>query len=403
MTVRWRGNHRAIDEEDFGVIKRIAAPISCHDDFYFEVTEGDARIFEISIPSQIAIPDTFFRELTKLSALKRLNSSYRTMRSLPPSIGLLQNLEILQLEACDLQDVPEEIGYLVNLKLLNLGNNPITSLPNSIGNLKNLERLDLFATDITKIPDVCWKLIKLRYFDIDTNHKVRIPPMIERLENLESFGFNLTHNPAQEMPNMPKLRNLWITPDGDDLPLPNFMENLKGLRCLYIDGICDFSYRQFEFVKLFPKLERFYVSFDGYGDCSEILLELVQANPSIVDVSSRMLRQLESNLKQKVLYALSCNRCRRRSPFRSSAAYPLLEKLWPQLLRNADRLFDIEKAEFERDVEVYTFDSWFARKEIYHDIGRHDAVYSLLSDGRDHFVQMLLNRSSYSKNSISHQ
>ena len=65
---------------------------------------------------------------------------YSNITSLPPSIGCLKNLKILDLSLTEkLVNLPEEIGDLTSLKKLDLKGSKITLLPPSISRLKNLE------------------------------------------------------------------------------------------------------------------------------------------------------------------------------------------------------------------------------------------------------------------------
>jgi internalin A len=70
------------------------------------------------------------------------------LTSLPPEIGNLTSIEVLDLRGNQLASLPPEIGNLVGmfgagLKTLYLSNNQLTSLPPEIGNLTYLQWLDL--------------------------------------------------------------------------------------------------------------------------------------------------------------------------------------------------------------------------------------------------------------------
>ncbi|KAF5445104.1 hypothetical protein F2P56_034182 [Juglans regia] len=60
----------------------------------------------------------------------------------PPSIQILQNLQMLNLENCRLGDV-SAIGTLRNLEILNFCDSEIMELPSEIGNLSRLKLLDM--------------------------------------------------------------------------------------------------------------------------------------------------------------------------------------------------------------------------------------------------------------------
>ncbi|WP_276484082.1 leucine-rich repeat domain-containing protein [Paraflavitalea pollutisoli] len=65
--------------------------------------------------------------------------------SLPASIGLLQNVEILYLSDHNIKSIPKEIGSLKKLKELSFAGCRLTSLPEEIFQLTNLKELILFS------------------------------------------------------------------------------------------------------------------------------------------------------------------------------------------------------------------------------------------------------------------
>ena len=93
-----------------------------------------------------------FRLLSSLDSLKKLilngtkhhhSSFYKGLSELPKEIGLLVNLQELNLEFNKLKAIPEEIRLLVNLQCLNLSSNQLKEIPNGIGLLSNLKELNL--------------------------------------------------------------------------------------------------------------------------------------------------------------------------------------------------------------------------------------------------------------------
>lgn len=59
--------------------------------------------------------------------------SYLEMQRLPPSIGNLRKLRVLDLEENKLESLPNEIGFLRELQKLIVQSNQIASLPRAIG------------------------------------------------------------------------------------------------------------------------------------------------------------------------------------------------------------------------------------------------------------------------------
>ena len=54
-------------------------------------------------------------------------------------IGVLTELEYLDLASNNIQTIPAEIGNLTKLETFNLSTNSITSLPSEIGKLNNVK------------------------------------------------------------------------------------------------------------------------------------------------------------------------------------------------------------------------------------------------------------------------
>src|SRR5262245_52380065 len=63
------------------------------------------------------------------------------MEQLPPEIGQLKMLRLLDLKSNPLTTLPAELGELTNLGMLDLSFTPLTKLPPEIGHLSNLNKL----------------------------------------------------------------------------------------------------------------------------------------------------------------------------------------------------------------------------------------------------------------------
>ncbi|KAG2663963.1 hypothetical protein I3760_16G056900 [Carya illinoinensis] len=86
-------------------------------------------------------PGNLFNEMKEMKILS-LQEGCFSLTSLPPSIQILQNLKMLNLESCHLGDV-SAIGTLRNLEILGFCNSYIKELPSEIGNLSRLKLLDM--------------------------------------------------------------------------------------------------------------------------------------------------------------------------------------------------------------------------------------------------------------------
>lgn len=173
------------------------------------------------------------------------------MKHLPPGLGKLVNLEVLEL-ACleNLEDLPEEIGRLRKLRELVIDNgngcSMDVSLPRSIGELQNLRVLRLYGAldgrDVgaeaparrgrsKSLPDTLAKLQNLEELDLGRNGITSVPPQVASLRGLKKLS--LDYNDIREVPSfvgeLKNLQELSINANGGTR-LPQSLAGLKGLK-----------------------------------------------------------------------------------------------------------------------------------------------------------------------------
>ena len=98
-------------------------------------------------------------------------------------LGIIQNLEVLNLSNNQVSQLPSNIGELKNLKVLNLSNNQVSQLPSNIGELKNLEVLNLSNNQVSQLPSTIRELKNLKYLDLTGNHNIAISQICEIFKN----------------------------------------------------------------------------------------------------------------------------------------------------------------------------------------------------------------------------
>lgn len=158
-------------------------------------------------------------KLCTISTLMDLNLSHNNLHQLPDTLGMLVNLEYLQIDNNDLFQLPDSIRSLAKLHQINLSsnhlssreidkvcaleliddvnlfNNPITELPNSINTRKDLDThsltvlsLDVSQLPMTEIAKIC---------------------RLSQLTDLVLYEYNQATLPV-EISNLKKLTSLWI-------------------------------------------------------------------------------------------------------------------------------------------------------------------------------------------------
>ena len=90
----------------------------------------------------------------------------------------------LNLNRCDLTNIPESIGELKDLTILVLSENELKKIPDSICELEKLEILNLNRNQIKILPRKIGNLNKLRYLFILNNPLDRLPTSLRKFADL---------------------------------------------------------------------------------------------------------------------------------------------------------------------------------------------------------------------------
>ncbi len=111
------------------------------------------------------------------------------VKSLPGTIGKLQNLEELDLSRNAIKGIPPQIASLQKLKRLALDYNEIHELPAFVGNLKNLQELSICGNGGIKLPQSLSNLNGLKIFMGNNHLKIKDQEKLRRLFPKATFSF----------------------------------------------------------------------------------------------------------------------------------------------------------------------------------------------------------------------
>jgi internalin A len=97
---------------------------------------------------------------------------------LPPEIGQLRNLKLLDLSDNLLTDLPPEVGQLPNLRILVARSNKFSSVPLAIQRLRQLLLLDLSDNQLSALPRWLTLLSRLQVLGLHGNPALKLSPSI---------------------------------------------------------------------------------------------------------------------------------------------------------------------------------------------------------------------------------
>jgi len=124
----------------------------------------------------------------------------KSLTFIPPQIGNLGYLQILDLQDNNLTALPDEIQNLDSLIQIILNNNPFYTIPLSIFELKNLSHLEVQHCRLHSLPKEIGGLINLETLSLTGNKVANLPPEIRSLNKLTRL--HLTKNPLPIPPEI---------------------------------------------------------------------------------------------------------------------------------------------------------------------------------------------------------
>lgn len=119
----------------------------------------DGQRWFYNLDSALANPDKVY----KLSLIDQ------QIKSLPPEIGSLRNLQVLNLSNTKLKEIPLEIKECKNLQIISLYGNKLKYIPTEMRELKQLEILYLGKNKLFEVPQWLGTMTKIRRLDISHN------------------------------------------------------------------------------------------------------------------------------------------------------------------------------------------------------------------------------------------
>ncbi|MGY6562855.1 MAG: leucine-rich repeat domain-containing protein [Luteibaculaceae bacterium] len=132
--------------------------------------------------------------LKKPLEVKHLDLSDRDFKTLPKEVFSFKNLEVLILNNCLIEKLPDEISQLNSLKVISASHTKLNYIPESFFDLINIEYINFFNCEFLEIPNKFHKLKRLKTLVLCENSIVELPSSIWRLRNLEFLCFDFYNN-----------------------------------------------------------------------------------------------------------------------------------------------------------------------------------------------------------------
>eukprot|EP00960_Hanusia_phi_P051265 760685-Hanusia_phi.AAC.5 len=165
-----------------------------------------------------------------------LNFESFNLVSIPQTILMLTNLEVIFLGKNQLKSIPRALAQLKHLKILCLDRNQIESVPDELRALSEMENFDLSYNCLSKFPAVVLDMHKMKELRVNHNNIHSIPERMDQLSALTCLAVDA--NPIESIPiNVCKLTCLReLRFNGTQIRrIPMELASLSHLRCLRMD------------------------------------------------------------------------------------------------------------------------------------------------------------------------
>ena len=173
----------------------------------------------------------------RLKRLKELDLSSNPIIIDKRWYGLLDHIEILKLNKCELETIHPSFYRMVSLKELQVQMNNLTGIPDGISDLSGLTKLSFYKNNLSSLPDDLFELEELEVIDLYYNEIEKVPSDIEKLKNLKILylSFNKLYDLPSSIGELTKLRALYIHHNRLSF-IPSNVSNLKKLSVLHFQN-----------------------------------------------------------------------------------------------------------------------------------------------------------------------
>lgn len=180
-----------------------------------------------------------------LNLLQKIDSGYQPTKE---ERQWLNKIDYVNLGDRGLTTLPESIRLLPQLEILWLHGNQFTNLPVVLRQLSGLQTLSIQNNPLKELPDWIADFQKLRCLYLNDLKLTELPPWLPRLSNLEILS--IKNNPLRELPDwiadFPKLRCLYL----NDLKLTELPESLLRLNLPFLTDNDEFFKQHYQGISI---------------------------------------------------------------------------------------------------------------------------------------------------------
>ncbi|WP_421762936.1 leucine-rich repeat domain-containing protein [Ekhidna sp.] len=175
------------------------------------------RLHHLNELNELVLEDNQFTKLPtwkgrRLKNLEELDVSKNPLKLDKRWYGLIDHVEILRLNKCQIDEIHPTLYKMSGLKQLLIQVNELEEIPEGISSLKFLNKLSFYKNSISTLPPDLFELRGLQVIDLYYNELEFLPPAISNLENLEILylSFNKLYDIPAEIGELANLKELYI-------------------------------------------------------------------------------------------------------------------------------------------------------------------------------------------------
>ena len=254
----------------------------------------EACVWDISLPD-LPTPLSIPQQQQFLASLDRLKvSNHAQFQAFVPHFRGMPMLMAMHATGCQLEDLPEETGYLCELAELNLAQNRMAALPEVMRELIGLHVLDMSDNSLQTLPNWLDELQELHTLFFQGNKLTQIPASLLELPAIKILRLDsnkLTDLPMPSVVATLGLRSLNLARN-PLLHFPPAILQIKDLEVLHVD-VCGLSVLPQEIATL-QHLEHLHLSQNPISSLPTEIGQLL--NLRSLDISGTMVQDFPASI-----------------------------------------------------------------------------------------------------------